>query len=183
MPFHVLVWIGTDCHHEIELPLSVVHSLKMKAFSGYTLTKKGIARLNVEAALIHVDHVQRFDICPSKRIIPQPEHVSLEHVPFEIYLPVRSLTDCRRHLSLQIKKVLRPDNAGGGERSNCRIHILNKNARASAIVPSGSTIRYMANQTMLPEYLTISHMIPRCIFRSSITSSMELPDIPPSRPH
>jgi hypothetical protein len=57
MPLHVVVWIGTDYHHEVELPLLVVRPLKMTTFSRYTLTKQRIAILNLEAALIHIYHV------------------------------------------------------------------------------------------------------------------------------
>ena len=43
--------------------------------------------------------------------------------------------------------------------------------------------RQRQSNKMLPEYLALSHVIPCCIFWSSMTGSIKLPDVPPARPH
>jgi hypothetical protein len=120
MPFHIIIYIGTDCRHQIELCLLILCLIKLTTFLRNTLTKIGIRRLNLEATLVHINHIRCVNICPSKRIVPLPKYL-----PFiEVSSPTCPLAGGRSCFPPQIKKMLCSDNFRGGERSDCWIQIL-----------------------------------------------------------
>jgi hypothetical protein len=88
VPFHIINRISTDRHHQIQLPFSIVCTFEMTSLEGHGFTKVWVRCLNLNARLIHINHIACADICPPKWIIPIPEHV-----PFvEVDWPIRSLT-------------------------------------------------------------------------------------------